>query len=127
MPFCAAAAIVFGHPTLDIFDVEKIGDPRVQALLPIVTMRANPAFDAAAPLSQANVTVRLQDGRTVSERADGARGYPGRLTDDELNTKFLACAQRSLTLGTTVQVLDLLRTIETTPNIAELTQLCSKQ
>jgi hypothetical protein len=88
-------------------------------------MRANPAFDASAPLSQANVTVRLKDGRVVSERADGARGYPGRLTDDELNTKFLACAKRSLTEAAVVQVLEVLRTIETMPNIAELTALCS--
>jgi 2-methylcitrate dehydratase PrpD len=125
MPFCAAAAIVFGHPTLETFHVGKIGDARVQQLLPLVSMRANPTFDAAAPLSQANVTIRLKDGRTVSEPADGARGYPGRLTEDELNTKFLACAQRSLTHGAAVQVLDLLRTIETVPNIAELTRLCS--
>jgi 2-methylcitrate dehydratase PrpD len=125
MPFCAAAAIVFGHPTLETFHVDKIGEGRVQRLLPLVAMRANPAFDAAAPLSQANVTVRLKDGRTVSERADGARGYPDRLTEDELNTKFLACAQRSLTHSAAVQVLDALRTIETMPNIAKLTQLCS--
>ena len=124
MPFCAAAAIVFGHPTLETFDVEKIRDPRIQALLPLVTLRANSSFDAAAPLSQANVTVRLNDGRTVAERADGARGYPGRLSEDELNTKFLACAQRSLTHEAALQVLDLLRAIETTPNIAELTELC---
>lgn len=125
MPFCAAAAMVFGHPTLDIFQVEKIHDPRIQTLLPLVAMRANPDFDAAAPLSQANVSLRLKDGRTVSERADGARGYPGRLTDDEVNTKFLACAQRSLGHRTAVRVLDVLGAIETTQNIAELTQLCS--
>ena len=124
MPFCAAAAMVFGHPTLETFDVEKIRDPRIQKLLPLVTLRANPGFDAAAHLSQANVTVRLKDGRTVAERADGARGYPGRLTDDELNTKFVACAQRSLAPAAAARVLDVLRAIEATPNIAELTQLC---
>jgi 2-methylcitrate dehydratase PrpD len=125
MPFCAAAAIVLGHPTLETFDVETIHDPRIQKLLPLVTMRANPAFDAKAPLSQANVTVRLKDGRTIADRADGARGYPSRLTEDELNTKFLACAQRSLPHGTAVKVLELLHGIESTPDIAELTQLCS--
>jgi len=124
MPFCAAAAIVFGHPTLETFDVEKIRDPRIQKLLPLVTLRANPDFDAAAHLSQANVTVRLKDGRTVADRADGARGYPGRLSDDELNTKFVACAERSLTYAAAARVLDVLRAIEVTPNIAELTQLC---
>jgi 2-methylcitrate dehydratase PrpD len=59
MPFCAAAALVFGHPTIDTFDVARIQDARVQELIPRVTLRANPAFDAAAPLSQARVTVRL--------------------------------------------------------------------
>jgi 2-methylcitrate dehydratase PrpD len=124
MPFCAAAAIVFGHPTLETFDLEKIGDARVQKLLPLVTLRARSEFDAAAPLSQANVTVRLKGGQTVSEREDGARGYPGRLTDDELNTKFLACAQRSLTRAAALQVLDVLRRIETLRDITELTQVC---
>ena len=124
MPFCAAAAMVFGHPTLETFDVEKIRDARIQKLLPLVTLRANPDFDAAAHLSQANVTVRLKDGRTVAERADGARGYPGRLTEDELNTKFVACAERSLTYAAAARVLDVLRAIEATPNIVELTRLC---
>src|SRR6059036_504733 len=124
MPFCAAAAIVFGHPTIETFEAAKIRDSRIQKLLPLVTLRANPAFDAAAPLSQANVTVRLNNGRTIADRADGARGYPGRLTNDELNTKFLGCAQQSLPQTAAVQVLDALRAIETSPNITDLTRLC---
>jgi 2-methylcitrate dehydratase PrpD len=92
MPFCAAAAVVYGPPTLDTFDVPHIQDRAVQALMPRVTLRANPAFDTRAPLSQARVTVRLRDGRTVAQAADGARGYPGRLTQAELASKFLACA-----------------------------------
>jgi 2-methylcitrate dehydratase PrpD len=120
MPFCAAAAMVFGNPTLETFDVEKIRDPRIQKLLPLVTLKTNIAFDAAAPLSQANVAVRLKDGRILSERVDGARGYPGRLTDEELSTKFLACAQRSLTQAAAVQLLDALRSVETVANIARL-------
>ena len=123
MPFCAAAGIIFGHPTIETFDVTKIGDPRIQKLLPLVALRANPAFDAAAPLSQANVTVRLRDGRTFAGRADGARGYPGRLTDDELSTKFLGCAQRVLSKTAAVQALTAVRAIETTANITSLTEL----
>ena len=64
--------------------------------MPTVTLRANGTFDRAAPLSQAQVTVRLRDGRVVSQAADGARGYPGRLTDEELATKFAGCATRTL-------------------------------
>jgi 2-methylcitrate dehydratase PrpD len=96
MPFCAAAALVHPHIGIDTFEVEHIRDPRVQALMPRVTLRANAAFDSAAPLSQARVTVRLRDGREWSEHADGARGYPGRLSDEELSAKFADCASRTL-------------------------------
>lgn len=125
MPFCAAAGIVFGHPNLDTFDLAKINDPRIQKLLPLVTLRANPGFDARAPLSQASVTVRLQDGRTIAERADGARGYPGRLNDDELSAKFLGCAARSLSPDAAARLLSALRGVENTANISALTALCT--
>jgi 2-methylcitrate dehydratase PrpD len=125
MPFCAAAALVFGHPTIDTFDVSRIHDPRVQQLLPRVSLRANQAFDASAPLSQARVTVRLHDGRTWTERADGARGYPGRLTDEELATKFLGCAERSLSRAAADRALAALRAIDSTATVRSLTAQCS--
>ena len=96
MPFCAAAAVVFPRIGIDTFTPESIRNAAVQALMPRVALRANTAFDTAAPLSQACVTVRLQDGREWSEHADGARGYPGRLTEEELSAKFEDCAARVL-------------------------------
>jgi len=97
MPFCAAAAVVYGRLGIDTFTVGTIREPEIQALLPRVSLRANPAFDRAAPLSQAHVTVTLRDGRILRRSADGARGYPGRLSTDELATKFAGCASRTLT------------------------------
>jgi 2-methylcitrate dehydratase PrpD len=123
MPFCAAAALVFGHPTIDTFAVDRINDPRVQQILPRVSMRANPAFDAAAPLSQALVTVHLRDGRTLVEKADGARGYPGRLTDAELAAKFLGCAERSLSKRAARLALAGWRAIDTAPKVSVLTAM----
>ena len=96
MPFCAAAAVVFPRIGIDTFTPESIHHPDVQALMPRVSLRANTAFDSAAPLSQARVTVRLRDGREWSQHADGARGYPGRLTGEELSAKFADCAARAL-------------------------------
>jgi 2-methylcitrate dehydratase PrpD len=96
MPFCAAAAVVYPRIGIETFEVEQIRNPNVQTLMPRVTLRANPAFDTSAPLSQARVTVRLRNGREWSERADGARGYPGRLSDQELSAKFADCAARTL-------------------------------
>jgi 2-methylcitrate dehydratase PrpD len=124
MPFCAAAAVVFGHPTVDAFDEAHIADPRVQDLLPKVSMRANASFDAAAPLSQSTVTIHLRGGRTVSAHADGARGYPGRLTDDELGTKFLGCAQRSLTPQQARTALAAVRALGTAESVHPLVASC---
>jgi 2-methylcitrate dehydratase PrpD len=121
MPFCMAAAIVFGHPAIETF--EEFGDPRIQRLLPAVTMRVNTVFDASAPLSQANVTVKLKDGREVTESADGARGYPGRLSEEELGTKFLACARRLLTEAEAHRALAAVRSIESIADVTKLTTL----
>ena len=96
MPFCAAAAVAFPRIGIDTFTPESIHHPDVQSLMQRVSLRANAAFDTAAPLSQARVTVRLRDGREWSEHADGARGYPGRLSDEELSAKFQDCAARAL-------------------------------
>src|SRR6266850_1730084 len=125
MPFCAAAAIAFGHPTIETFHEDRIRDTRIQKLLPLVTLRANPSFDSMPPLSQANVTVRVTDGRKVTDRANGARGYPGRVSEDELATKFMACARRCISQTAAARAFDAFRAIESSPSVAELTNLCS--
>lgn len=97
MPFCAAAALVDGEVGIATFDVERLQAPPIRALMPKVSMRANPAFDAEPPLSHTRVTVRLRDGRVLLQSADGARGYPARpASDDQLAAKFSVCARRSL-------------------------------
>jgi 2-methylcitrate dehydratase PrpD len=126
MPFCMAAAIVFGHPGIETFAASHIQDPRIQKLIPAVTLRVNTAYDASAPLSQANVTVKLKDGREVAEHADGARGYPGRVSEEELGTKFLSCARRSLSEAEAVRALAALRAVELITDVGELTKLFVK-
>lgn len=127
MPFCAAAAVVYGRIGVDTFDVAHIQDPPVQSLMRLVTLRANPAFDAAAPLSQARVTVRLRDGRIFTQAADGARGYPGRLSDDELESKFIGCARRVLTDDATTRAWKALRDLEGAGDVRQLTRLFASQ
>jgi 2-methylcitrate dehydratase PrpD len=125
MPFCASAAIVYGHPTVDTFDEAHIQDPRIQALMPSVSMRINPAFDSAANLSQAHVSIQLTDGRTVSQRADGARGYPGRLSDEDLAAKFLGCARRSLSQARAERALAAARSIDGADSLQALVDACA--
>ena len=123
MPFCAAAAVVYGRIGIDTFEPASIQDAAVQALMPRVTRRVNTAFDAAAPLSQADVTVTLRDGRVLRRRADGARGYPGRLSNDELAAKFNGCARRAFTATRADRAWSALQQIDEVASARELTAL----
>ena len=123
MPFCAAAAIVFGQVGIDTFDDECICDPGVLAAMSKVMMRVDPEVGKGAPaLTESRVRVYLNNGRTVAQNAHGARGYPDRpASDGELEAKFMACSTRVLDRSKAARVLSLLRHFETIENVAILT------
>lgn len=125
LQFCAAAALVFGRVGIDTFEDGPLRDDRVQRLMPRVTMRVDPEIGRGRPsLTQARVTVRLRDGRTVSARADGARGYPDRPAGAaELDGKFASCATRVLDDETARRALNDLRALERLENIRDFTRL----
>jgi 2-methylcitrate dehydratase PrpD len=127
MPFCAGAALVFGRVGIDTFEPPALNDAAVRRVLPRVTLRANPAFDASAPLSQARVTVTMRDGRVLTRSADGARGYPGRLTTAELEAKFTDCARRSLTPADSAQAWAIVNDMERLSDVCELTHALSRR
>ena len=127
MPFCAAAAMVDGRVGVDTFEDARLRDPRLAAMQSQVTMNVDPTLDASAPsLTQARVTVHLRDGRVFTASANGARGYPQRpASDEELATKFLACARRSLPEAQADAALALLRQIDRSSSITPLMTACA--
>ncbi len=122
MPFCAAAAIVDGHVGLDTFDPAKLQDPRIRTVQSRIAMHVDPTLDASAPpLTQARVAIALQSGRTLTAAANGARGYPERpAADAELDSKFMACATRTLPQSRAGHLLAALRTIDHAADVAAL-------
>jgi 2-methylcitrate dehydratase PrpD len=129
MPFCAAAAVVFGRVGIDTFEESVIQDPRVAALMPRVTMRADEEIGRGRPaLTEARVRVLLKDGRVLSQEAHGARGYPDRPAgDDELDAKFLACAARALSPDNARQLLSRLRGLESVGDVRALMRSASSE
>ena len=125
MPFCAAAAVVFGRVGIDTFDDDRIRDARVLALMKRVTMRVDPEVGKGAPaLTEARVRVHLENGRTLSQDAHGARGYPERpASDADLDAKFMACATRVMSMETAGQVHKRLRDLESLDDLLGLTEL----
>src|SRR4029079_14249413 len=120
MPFCAAAALVHGHPGVDTFAPRVIEEPAIQELLPRIHLQVNPEFDAATPLSSARVRITLRDGTVLTRSSDGARGYPGRLSVDDLAAKFMACARRTLTPRAAAAAWSALQEIDDMTNVRQL-------
>jgi 2-methylcitrate dehydratase PrpD len=123
MPFCAAAAVVFGGVEIETFDPERLNDAAVRALMPRVVVRVDRALDQAGPpLTHSRVTIARNDGRRLSRSADGARGYPERpASDEELSSKFLSCAKRTLSDAAAHRALGMLRQIEAADDVRKVT------
>jgi 2-methylcitrate dehydratase PrpD len=123
LPFCAAAAVVSGRVGIETFEAASLANPAVQALMARVAMRVDRSLDRGAPpLTQARVAVTLRDGRRLTQKADGARGYPAQpATDEELDQKFLACARRTLSEPAATRALSLIRKIEELDDVRTLT------
>jgi 2-methylcitrate dehydratase PrpD len=129
MPFCVAAAVTYGRVGLDTFDADHLRDPRVTALMSRIAMHVDPALGVTAPpLTEARVTIRLRDGRTLTGTANGARGYPTQpASEAELATKFMACASRTIDESSAARALELLRQIESVDDISSVTELLQPQ
>ena len=119
MPFCAAAAVVFGRVGIDTFDDDRIRDPKVTSLMARVTVRVDDQIGQGKPaLTEARVRVRLKDGRSLVQEAHGARGYPANpATADQLAAKFLACASRAIGKARAEKLLSGLAAIDSLENM----------
>ena len=120
--YCAAAALAFGRVDIDTFEPPAMRSPDVVRLVPRVTMRTDERLGQdAPPLTEARITLRLSDGRTLERSVRGARGYPERpASAAELADKFLACAQRAVPPEAAEAALAWLRTLEAAPTTRSL-------
>ncbi|HEY6249758.1 MAG TPA: MmgE/PrpD family protein [Candidatus Angelobacter sp.] len=127
MPFCLAAALVYGEVGLATFEESCIREARIQELLPRITMQADASLGKDAPgLTQATVKICLRDGRTLHRRADGARGYPEHpASAEELDNKFLSCGRRVLSEERLQAALAHLRRMEALSDVRQLTDSIS--
>ena len=76
------------------FEPARFADPALLALVQRVKVQRNAELSARYPQAAGNiVTVRLRDGRTLSERVDYPRGHAQNpLSDAEVEAKFQALA-----------------------------------
>jgi len=90
IPYCAAAALVFGQITQKEFGAEAMGDPRVRALMGRIRIQVDEAFDRGFDRGRpARIEAITKDGRKVATEASCRRGDPQNpLSHEEIRDKF---------------------------------------
>lgn len=123
MQYCAAAALVRGPLQLDDFADGPVADAATRELMTRVRMVVDPTLPHEREQhAWSRVTVRLADGTTFEEKPRGATGHPATpLTDDELRTKFLACAAPVIGADAAEGVAEQIAHLEDVPDIRALT------
>jgi 2-methylcitrate dehydratase PrpD len=93
MPFAVAAALQRRRVTLAEFTDETVLSPGIQALIAKVDYSAFEKREEGYSNVTTLITVTLEDGRTISLRADYGKGSPRRpMNYDDVAEKFRGCA-----------------------------------
>jgi 2-methylcitrate dehydratase PrpD len=129
MEFCLACLLLYGRAGLNEFTDEVVVRPDVQRLIERIHLGVHPEAERAGNDRMTTILeLTLADGRTISGRADFAKGSPqDPMSFDEVADKFRDCAafagwpdDRSRAIVATV------RNLEHVADIRALTALCAR-
>jgi 2-methylcitrate dehydratase PrpD len=129
MEFCMAAALLYGKVGLAEFTDEVVTRPAVQAMIRRVHFGVSPVAEAAGYDKMTTIIdVKLKDGRTISGRADFAKGSPANpMSFDEVAAKFSDCADAAKwPVSKSRAIVAMVRKLEDLKDVRELMALCSK-
>ena len=126
MEFCMAALLLYGKAGLTEFSDEVVQRPEVQAMIRRVHFGVNPEAEAAGYNKMTTILeIKLKDGRTISGRADFAKGSPADpMSFDDVAAKFQDCAAfAKWPKQTADRVVEVVRKLESLANVRDLTTL----
>ncbi|HEY2017790.1 MAG TPA: MmgE/PrpD family protein [Bryobacteraceae bacterium] len=128
MEFCMAALLIYGKAGLAEFTDEVVNRSEVQKVIERIRFGVNPVAEAAGYNKMTTILeIRLQDGRTITGRADFARGSPAiPMSYEEVADKFLDCAAfAKWPLQRAKTTVELVRKLETVPDVRKLMEVVS--
>jgi 2-methylcitrate dehydratase len=115
LPYITAVALADGEVTARQFTPRRFKDRKLLALVRRVEVRRDKELSALYPQAVANrVTLRLRDGRELTERVDHPRGHARNpMSDEELEAKFRQLSAARLTSKAATEELKRLWSLET--------------
>lgn len=115
LPFIIASGIVHKSIRLDATSPERMSDPVVLGLMPLIEVELDSEIDALFPEQRAaRVTIQLEDGTTLQHFQPHRVGDPELpLSDAQLSDKFMELASATMTNGDAEALLQALWSLET--------------
>jgi 2-methylcitrate dehydratase PrpD len=123
MPYAVARALLDGGLTLGAFTDTAATEPRVQELAARFTMAVDDEIEANWNGGSRPCRVRLvlRDGRRLERLIDISKGNREKpLSRQELHTKFMDCATRSLAPGAATELLENLEQLDKIEDVSKL-------
>jgi len=128
MEFCMAALLLYGKAGLNEFKDDVVRRSEVQAMIQRVRFGVNPEAEKAGYDKMTSILeIRLKDGRTVSGRADFAKGNPADpMSFDEVAAKFEDGARfANWPAAKARRLIESVRRLEEIPDVRSLAALLS--
>jgi 2-methylcitrate dehydratase len=126
LPYMVTMALLEGKVDNGSYAPKKLKDPKVTEFMSRVIVKEDKALTAEYPGSVPNrVTVKLDDGKTLSVRVDVPRGHPKNpMTEEEIEQKFRTLTKGVLKEPQVKKTLELVRTIEKQSDVSGLFAAC---
>jgi 2-methylcitrate dehydratase PrpD len=123
LPYCLAAALIYGKVGLTEFSEENLRDPRIQKLSRKVKVVVDPEY-VNARLGCAKVTVYAVNGKEFTCNVNVPKGYPKNpVSKEELERKFIALASLTLSSKRTKKTVEIVNSLEKLDKMTFLTTL----
>ncbi|MDA4113671.1 MAG: MmgE/PrpD family protein [Thaumarchaeota archaeon] len=125
LPYMVGMTLLQGKIDNSTYSSKNIGDPRVLSFLKKIKVREDSALTEMYPRHIANrVTLRLKDGRTLTEQVDDPKGHPNNpMTREEVEAKFRRLTARFLKEAEAHEITDFVWNLEKR-RVATLGELC---
>jgi 2-methylcitrate dehydratase len=121
LPYIAARALVDGDINLKSYAPDKLGDPKILALMAKISVKPDPAFDGFSGAPPVRMTAILHDGSRIVRQVDNVPGFPGQpMTRADVERKFRGNVEGRLSAQRTDDVLRALWAIDQSEDVSSL-------
>jgi len=126
LPYMVGLALLQGKVDNSTYSKRNLGDARVLSFLRRIGVREDKGLTGMYPAHIANrLTLRLKDGRTVTEQVDDPKGHPNNpMTKEEVEMKFRMLTHKFLEESEVKEITEFVWNLERQKRAARLPEFC---